>query len=188
MSNYIRIVNDTEIWPYGIANLRSDFPQTSFSLYLLEEDLKPYGVYFVYPSQPPTTIDPLTEKVQEIKPIFVEDKYVQNWVVVELTEEEQNVIQLANAPSPDWQKFKSAVMSDQDVNTLLASAMTTAPAAALGLATSLMQISTGIQNTDDFRGSWVALRRLGLVTTELRDKIITFAQENYLPKNFIDIL
>ena len=90
-------------------------------------------------------------------------------------------------PPADWGAFKRALLSHSEINSLLYGGMSVAPAAALSLPATLLAASGG-SDVDDFRGAWLNLRRLGLVSTELLQELRDLAITLHLPAAFVEAL
>lgn len=90
-------------------------------------------------------------------------------------------------PEPDWGRFKSTLLLDPAANAALASAMVSAPGAALALPAALMGLAAG-QPPADFQAAWGALRGAGLVPPELLATISSLAQDCDLPGAFTQSL
>ena len=83
---YTRIINNQPIWPYSLHMLRIDEPGTSFPETLSEELLTEFQVF-------PVEIDncPEIEYWQDAArqdPVFEDNKWVQHWLVTDISEEE----------------------------------------------------------------------------------------------------
>ena len=90
-------------------------------------------------------------------------------------------------PVPDWRTFKRALMGHPAINALLGGSLSQAPAAGLSLPATLLAAAGG-GDVDDFRGAWVALRRLGLVSPELLQEVRGLALMLHLPEAFVAAL
>lgn len=86
---YLLAKNDViEQYPYTVAQLKRDNPQTSFPAELNDVVLSSFGVYPVKQTSIPT-FDAATHKAVEDTPTKVDDVWQQNWIVVVLTDEEK---------------------------------------------------------------------------------------------------
>lgn len=70
-------------FPYGSADLRKDFPQTSFPESMADIDLTSYDVVEVQETEPPNA-DSTTHKVRGTTAALVDDVWQQQWTVTEL--------------------------------------------------------------------------------------------------------
>lgn len=81
---YVKIVNGVvNVYPYTIARLRADNPQTSFPKAISDQRLAEWGVYPVTPTAPP--VPAITENLVEQIPNLVNGEWVQVWVLVPAT-------------------------------------------------------------------------------------------------------
>lgn len=89
MSLYLKAVNNIIVqYPYYLSELPVEYPNTSFPVNMTPEFLVAYNIYPVQTTpQPP--YNALTQKVEEGTPELIDGVWVQQWVVVELTPEEQ---------------------------------------------------------------------------------------------------
>lgn len=74
-------------FPYAVAQLKRDNPQTSFPKNLTPELLATFNVFLVKPTEQPA-YDPLTQRVEEGTPVNEAGEWVQAWSVVPLSTEE----------------------------------------------------------------------------------------------------
>lgn len=83
------LIQDAAIreYPYSVAQLRNDNPQTSFPVEMPNAALAEWGVYPVMPAPQPEC-NPRTHKVEESTPAKQAGAWVQVWGVVPLTAEE----------------------------------------------------------------------------------------------------
>lgn len=86
---------------------------------------------------------------------------------------------------PNWSRFKNSLLIHPEINSMLNSGMSVLPTAIITLPTTLLN-SENTGNVDDFRTVWIALRRSGLVNSELVQIVRNLAINNHLPKKFID--
>jgi hypothetical protein len=87
---YIKVTQTHSVYPYNIAAFRQEHARTSFPAnyetdFLL---LASFGVYPVMPTPCPA-YDSCTHDVRELDPALIDDKYVQQWQVIELNEQER---------------------------------------------------------------------------------------------------
>ncbi|CAB5222903.1 hypothetical protein UFOVP369_40 [uncultured Caudovirales phage] len=92
---YVKIKNGVvEKYPYSIFDLKNDNPNVSFPFEIPESLLNEYGVFSVVLVQCPDTT--YTKNVVEDKPVLIDDKWTQQWAVIDKSAEEINAIQEAN--------------------------------------------------------------------------------------------
>lgn len=86
---YVKITNDAvDQFPYTVANLRRDNPNTSFPRNIPEETLNAWGVYRVQVSAMPS-FDPITQVVvMDSAPVLSEGVWTVGYTVNSLTTEE----------------------------------------------------------------------------------------------------
>lgn len=81
-------------YPYTIEKLKKDNPSISFSKDINAEVLFNLNVAIVEPTPLPVA-DVVNENISQMRPVFVDNKWKQCWVVMERTEEQkQNVLKL----------------------------------------------------------------------------------------------
>lgn len=84
----VKVKNGTvDRYPYTLADLRADYPQTSFPADLSQADLSDFDVYKVTPTAKPEA--DYTQVVEEIEPMKVGENWAQVWIVRDATEEEE---------------------------------------------------------------------------------------------------
>lgn len=76
-----------EKYPYGVGELRADFPQTSFPADLSQSDLSEFGVFPV--TQIPKPSSDYTQIVIEGQPMNVGGAWTQVWIVRDATDAEE---------------------------------------------------------------------------------------------------
>jgi hypothetical protein len=95
---YVFAKNNTPVkFPYSFAKLCSDNLGTSFPEKINDRELAAWNVYPVQPQELPEC-DPATEQIIETSPILRNGKWIQNWLVQPLTQqqiEEQNATKQA---------------------------------------------------------------------------------------------
>jgi hypothetical protein len=89
-------------------------------------------------------------------------------------------------PQPDWERFKSALLTDPAANAALAAALPAAPGAVMALPAALMAASTG--QIRDFRAAWLLLRRQGLVPAQILNAATALAVDCGLPDDFVGFM
>ena len=98
-------------YPYSIADLKRDNPQVSFPSNPSQQLLEEFGVYYVTPTEEPR-VDALTHSAKEINPKLVDGKWVQNWKVVEHSEEELD--RIYNRTSDAVRSRRYSLLSESD--------------------------------------------------------------------------
>lgn len=84
---YVKISNDKiEKYPYNLSNLTEDFPNTSFPLDINETILNELGIFRI--EETPGLHLEYYEALQEMNPIKQDGRWVQQWKIVTLTDEE----------------------------------------------------------------------------------------------------
>jgi hypothetical protein len=73
-------------YPYGLGQLKAANPLTSFPSQANDEMLASYGVQRVYFSTPPAITD--TQVLEENTPVLVDGRWTQAWSVRDMTAEE----------------------------------------------------------------------------------------------------
>lgn len=91
---------------------------------------------------------------------------------------------LVKVDSPDWGRFKRTVMAHPQINLALGGGLGQVPAAAMALPAAVMSSASG-GDVGDFRGAWIALRREGLISSELLLEIRNLAIDCNLPESFV---
>lgn len=74
-------------YPYSIALLRKDNPNTSFPSNLSSEELGAWDVFPVEETEQPE-IDTLSQYLEEATPIFIDGSWKQQWSVFQVSDEE----------------------------------------------------------------------------------------------------
>jgi hypothetical protein len=125
--------------------------------------------------------DPTTHSIREIQTI---DRAAGQWILSWLVEPLP-----IPPPAPDWRTFKRTLLAHPAINQMLAGSLSTAPAAGLSLPPALLQAAAaGEGDPDDFRGAWIAMRRQGLVSSELLQEVRGLALALHLPALFVAAL
>lgn len=123
--------------------------------------------------------DPATQRLAESRTVdFMAGEWRWGWVVEDLP---------PVAPSPNWRVFKRTLMAHPSINALLGGGLGLAPAPAISLPATLLTAAGG-GDSEDFRSAWLAMRRLGLVSTELLQEVRMLAIGCHLPQSFISAL
>ena len=90
MTTLVKINSDgSKVYPYGLAELRREFPNTSFSAKPSSEELSHYKVYYVEPSTQPDL-----ERYQKLQFDVVyagNDLYREQWTAVAMSAEEKQL-------------------------------------------------------------------------------------------------
>lgn len=169
-------------YPRSMWQLRRDYPNVSFPAEPTDADLAPFGHALVRVTPQPSH-HPRNERVQEVAPVLADGVWRQQWQVVAATAEEVAAWDAANAPPPDWARFKATLMADTAVNSALGAALPMVPSAVLALPAALMSVSQG-GDPGDFYGAWNAIRGAGLVSADLLASIGALAVSCNLPPDF----
>jgi hypothetical protein len=93
----------------------------------------------------------------------------------------------ALAVVPDWGTFKRNALGHPAVNLALGGGLGQVPAAAIALPATVLSSAAG-GDVDDFRSAWLALRRVGLISTELLAEVRLLAIACHLPEPFVAAL
>lgn len=97
---YVRIENGKAAqYPYTIAKLRRDFPDTSFGAEPSPETLAEFGVFAVDETPPPNIT--VGQVAEEENPVLVDGVWTQQWSVRSRTSQE-----LADAKAVAWEEIK----------------------------------------------------------------------------------
>jgi hypothetical protein len=129
--------------------------------------------------EPAPTYDPASETRTETRTVNREaGEWRWGWAVAPLP---------PVPPQPDWRTFKRTLLAHPAINTMLGSSLSQAPAAGMVLPATLLETAAG-SDVDDFRGAWVTLRRLGLVSSALVQEVRGMAITLHLPEPFIAAL
>jgi hypothetical protein len=102
--------NTVQTYPYWIAQLRKDHPNTSFPKNPNEELLADYGVVRVYPTDRPEVDH--TKNVNDGTPALQDGKWVQVWNITDATAEE--VEQRTEQQAEQVRAQRNAKLSESD--------------------------------------------------------------------------
>lgn len=178
-------------YPYSLSQLRSDELQLSISsdphngeLKSLEELNPPIFISRVLLTSRPE--DTREQRAEEVMPEKDGDTWKQVWQLRDATEEEKLAWDLAHAPPPDWETFKSQAINSSTLNQILIQAYQSVPVAAGALIPSLLNAEK--DNSKDFSTSWTIICSAVSVSSEVIDNFIQVATNYNLPKHFIDAL
>ena len=166
-------------WPYSLQQLRTDEPSKSFSPSPSDRELAHFDVFRVV-VQPQPEYDPATHKAVEVTPALVDDQWLQQWELVELTPEEAEAVYRATHP-PQWIAFWAAL--PPEVDTLLNAAQAASPRLALSLGVGLGKAADGDSRV--FIGAWQSAQTLGLISPELVTAVQALAVAHDLPAEFV---
>jgi hypothetical protein len=86
--NYLRYLNGAVTYPYSLAQLRREHPNTSFPASPQKELLAEFGMFPVSPSARPAPSDSARKDVVEITPILVSGVWTQAWGEVDVSADE----------------------------------------------------------------------------------------------------
>lgn len=84
---YLRIFNNTIIYPYSLQQLRIDNPRTSFPSEFTESVMDEFDIFEVRQTPKPNDY---TKNISEGTPILVEGVYYQNWEQTDASSSEIN--------------------------------------------------------------------------------------------------
>lgn len=88
MAMYAKLSNgQVSKFPYTSADLRKDFPQTSFPESMADVDLASYGIVEVLETEPPNA-DSATHRVKGTTAASIAGLWQQQWTVIELPAEQ----------------------------------------------------------------------------------------------------
>tara|TARA_B100000925_G_C21994836_1_gene468437 strand:- start:1815 stop:2264 length:450 start_codon:yes stop_codon:yes gene_type:complete len=74
-------------YPYSVALLKRDNPNTSFPKNISDAELADWGVFPVEQTDQPA-YDTLNEYIEESTPVFIDGSWIQQWLVLQATQEE----------------------------------------------------------------------------------------------------
>jgi hypothetical protein len=74
---YLRIIDNTIVYPYSLSNLREDYINTSFPSEMTESLMNEFNIYEVRTTPKPNDY---TKNISEGTPLLVEGVYYQNWI------------------------------------------------------------------------------------------------------------
>ena len=184
MPTLLRVRGNALLWPYSLAQLRIDHPNVSFSADPSADDLAPFSVFPVQPTDPPQH-DPAAFQAREVIPTQAEDgTWRQTWVLDPI--EPPPPI----PPGPDWQAFAAWLL----VYPAMAEAMEIARAsphpqgepATSALPTALQEARAG--NTVVFALSWAQFLAASSMQPSDLAEIVAKATLCRLPPEFIAAL
>lgn len=177
------------VYPYGLAQLRADNPNVSFSVNPTAEDLAPFDVFPVTPTDPPPECDPRTERVEDtLQPQQADDgTWHQAWTVRPATAEEIAAWDAANQLAPDWAAFKATALGSASLNQILAAAYQAAPVAAGALPLALAQAQAG-GPTQEFAAAWAEICAAVAVEPAAIERFQQAARACHLPAEFVEAL
>lgn len=84
---YLRIIDNTIVYPYSLQKLREDNPRSSFPSEMTESMMGEFNIYEVRITPKPNDY---TKNISEDTPILVEGVYYQNWVITNASQLEIN--------------------------------------------------------------------------------------------------
>lgn len=164
-------------WPYSLAQLRADNPNVSFSANPTADDLAPFDVFGVEPTDPPEH-DPTTHRAQEVTPVDVDGVWQQSWELIELP---------PAPPVADWGTFKAGLLDSEAVSQVMTAARAAGcEPAASALPVALEKAQSG--NSSEFAACWGRVVVAGEATTEALAALVAAAQACNLPADFVAAL
>jgi hypothetical protein len=96
-------------------------------------------------------------------------------------------IVIPEGPQPNWNDFRSSLISSVALNQFLGSAVGVIPVVALALPTIVLTVER--DGFDNFATAWTALSTaMNGIPVDLKTELIADAEENSLPVEFINIL
>lgn len=127
---YILVTNTGYQYPYSQDQLRYDNPNVSFPLPMTDETCAEFNVYPVN-VKPIPSHDPHVQRVVQQDPILIDNIWVQDWNVLELSDEEKQQIIQDNSTNvrtqrdallaeTDWYVIKSIETGVEIPNNVLA--------------------------------------------------------------------
>jgi hypothetical protein len=145
---YLRNIDGLITYPYGLAQLKADYPNTSFPREMSDERLAEFGVYPVTAVTRPSST--LTQDPVEQTPQLINGAWTQVWAMVDCSPEEAARRQQAAADAAD----AAAVKADSFVQNFIA--MTPA------------QVSAYVENnTGNLTQTRALLNKMGLMLLAL---------------------
>lgn len=168
------------VYPYGLAQLRADNPNVSFSVNPTAEDLAPFDVFPVTPTDPPAC-DPRTERIEEAEPALIDGTWQQQWRIRPATPEEEAAYDAMNRPAPDWAGFAVGLIFDS----LIQQWFNSLPQAVTnGLSAGLQKASDG--KPDLFLRLWGHLA--AGIPAEVLAAVVALAEACNLPAGFVEAI
>ena len=169
--------NSAPVWPYSLADLRRDNPNVSYSANPSAEDLAPFDVFVVQPTDPPT-YDPTTHRAQEITPVEIEGVWQQAWELIERP---------PAPPTPDWATFRAGLLTSADVAQVMTAARAAgAEPAATNLPMALKDAQAG--QIAEFAACWGMVAAAGGASPEALAALVAAAEACNLPAEFVAAL
>jgi len=168
------------VYPYGLAQLRADNPNVSFSVNPTAEDLAPFDVFPVTPTDPPAR-DPRTERIEEAGPALIDGTWQQQWRIRPATPEEEAAYDAMNRPAPDWAGFAVALILNPPIQAWFNALP---QAIANGLSVGLNEVSKS--NPGMFLRLWRELAPS--IPAAVSSALATLAGNHHLPPDFIRAL
>lgn len=171
-------------WPYSLAQLRTDHPNVSFSADPSAEDLAPFSVFPVQPTDPPQH-DTASFQAREVMPVQADDgTWRQAWVLDPIDPP------APPQPGPDWLGFAGwlygfAPMMDA-MNAARASHDPQGEPATTGLPAALQEARAG--NVVAFALSWAQFLAASSMDEANLAEIVAKASLCRLPPEFISAL
>jgi hypothetical protein len=181
--NYLKSTAQGIEWPYSFQDLKMDYPNVSFSSNPSDEDLEAFSIFPVHPSPLPAH-SPRLQKINEVTPVYSENKWVQSWQVRDATEEEIQLYDNENKPLPDWEGFANSFLSDDQISNYLSSSASVVPLLISSLSSSLL-IKDGLIS---FSQLWTILANKVSLSILLKERVVYLANLYYIPENIISII
>lgn len=106
---YLRIINNTIVYPYTISNLRESLPNVSLPINLSTEQLVEWDVYEVKFTPAPNDH---TKDISEGVPVLIEGTYYQSWAQIDASEIE--IEQRVNDKWVEVRDMRNELLSECD--------------------------------------------------------------------------
>jgi hypothetical protein len=166
--------NSPPVWPYSLADLRRDNLNVSFSANPTADDLAPFDVFVVEPTDPPEH-DPTTHRAQEITPVEIDGQWQQAWELIELP---------PAPPTPDWSTFKGGLLTSAAVAQVMGAAREAGcEPAVTNLPAALEKAQSG--DTAEFVACWGLVVAAGGASPDALAALSAAAQACNLPAEFV---
>lgn len=174
------------VWPASInsVQLQQDYPNTHFTPLMTAEEKAEFNLFQVQPTDPPE-INPAENRLEGPIPVFVDEQWVERWLIVPLSEEEKEAYYRSVNP-PKWNSFAALLMQEPRVTLFLKEVVSQDPASFGGFIGGLAQASSN--GPGFFVFTWQKVSAQGLIPPELREFVIEAAEQSDLPADFLQIL
>lgn len=110
---YVKENSDgTHTYPYTVAKLRSDNPNTSFPKFLTNENLEEFGIYKATVVEPQPAHNSRTQYVDLSDPVKVDNQWIMRWEVHDNTPEQQSFFEESRAK--EHRALRDALLAETD--------------------------------------------------------------------------